>query len=204
MLDVGYVRNLVTAPSHRRSGVGLALMTALRERFLAAGATQWCLNVKPGNVAAIALYERFGLRRAYHSAVLRLPRSVELPPPPADVALVPIPPDADAAIEPRLKLLRGQLAAGRARPGRQVLQLVRGDELLGAGIFMAAIPGAFPCRLVAPEHAGAMLAHLRTLVPPEATYLQVGADDDDPLRAELERLGARVHLEIDHMRGALA
>jgi hypothetical protein len=203
MAETGYVRNIVSAPDQRRTGVGVALMTAMRDRFVAAGATQWCLNVKPGNVAAIALYERFGFAPQYRSAAVRLPVTIELPPVAPDTQLVPIPADADPIVEPRLKLLRGQLAAARARPSRHVLQLVRGDELLGAGVFLATIPGAFPCRLVAPEHAAAMFARLRELAPPEATFMQIGVEDDEPMRAEVLRLGAYVNLEILHMHGSL-
>ncbi|MDQ3370784.1 MAG: GNAT family N-acetyltransferase, partial [Myxococcota bacterium] len=103
--DVGYVRNVVSAPARRRSGIGLAIMRGLHARFVAAGATAWCLNVKPDNTAAIALYERCGLRTAYRSCALRLPRARELPSPPSDVSLVPVPADADAMVEPAFGLL---------------------------------------------------------------------------------------------------
>jgi ribosomal protein S18 acetylase RimI-like enzyme len=61
LAEVGYVRNLVSSPAHRRRGIGRALMVAMRERFVARGARAWCLNVKPDNLPAIALYRECGL-----------------------------------------------------------------------------------------------------------------------------------------------
>ena len=63
LAGVGYVRNLVTDVSARRQGVGAALMRAIAERFRADGCVRWCLNVKPDNAAALALYERTGFHR---------------------------------------------------------------------------------------------------------------------------------------------
>jgi len=201
LAEVGYIRNVIAAPAARRRGVGLALMTAMRERFVAA--TSWCLNVKAGNAAAIALYERCGLRAAYRSCALRLPSGVALAEPAPGVELVPVPAEHDAVVEPAMRLLRGQLASARTKPNRQVLQLVNGDELLGVVVFSPAIPGAFPCRLSDPAFASTLLARLRLLAPADATYLQVGIENDDALRAAILELGAFVQLEIMHMRGAL-
>jgi GNAT superfamily N-acetyltransferase len=203
LADVGYVRNLVSARTRRRSGIGLALMTAMRERFTAAGATTWCLNVKPGNVPAVALYERCGLRLIYRSQGVRMPREVVLPPPPPDVVLVPVPPETDAIVEPAFGLLRGQLASARSKIGRQVLQLSRGDEVLAVAVFAASFPGAFPCRVSDARHAAALAAHLRAAAPPDAPWVQLGVEGDDGFCAELVRLGGTVHVEIVHMRGAL-
>lgn len=203
LADVGYVRNLVSDPARRRGGIGLALMTALRERFVAKGATAWCLNVKPDNAAAIGLYERCGLRAAYHSWMMRLPTEVALPPVPAGVTAVPSPSEDDAVIEPMFQLLRGQLASARARPTRQVVQLRRGDQPVGIGVFSAAIPGSFPFRLLDPALAGAFLAHLRTLAPPDARFVQVGIERDTALRDAVLALGGYLGLEIMHMRGTL-
>ncbi len=203
LAEVGYIRNVMTAPAARRRGVGLALMSAMRERFIAANATSWCLNVKPGNAAAIALYERCGLRAAYRACALRLPSGVVLADPAPAIELVPVPAERDAIVEPAMRLLRGQLASARTKSGRQVLQLVNGDQLLGVVVFSAAVPGAFPCRLSDPAFASTLLARLRALGPGEAPYLQVGIEDDDALRAAILELGAFVQLEILHMRGAL-
>jgi GNAT superfamily N-acetyltransferase len=203
LADTGYIRNLVSAFTHRRRGIGAALMESLRARFTAAGATQWCLNVKPDNLAAIALYTRCGLTRAYASCALRLPSSVELPAPPPDLALVPVLPSDDATVEPTFRLLRGQLASSRAKAGRELLQLRRGAELLGLAVFSPSIPGAFPFQLLDPTLAAPFLALLRPHVPAGAPHLQVSIEHDDALRAAVLALGAHVHLEIEHMRGPL-
>jgi GNAT superfamily N-acetyltransferase len=203
LAELGYVRNLVTDPAHRRRGVGGALMEELRRRFAGAGATAWCLNVKPDNASAIALYERCGMRRAYLAQALRLPASVPLAPPPADLRLDPVEPDEDEAVEAALAVPRGQLASARARTSRQVLQLRRGQALLGVAVFSAHIPGAFPFRVVDPALGPALLAHLRPLAPPGAPHVQVVVEDAPALRDVLLALGARMHMETAHMNGPL-
>jgi ribosomal protein S18 acetylase RimI-like enzyme len=76
MKDVTYVRHIVTSPDARRGGVGRALMAAVAERARAASCAAWCLNVKPENAAAIALYEGFGMKRVHGARALRLDWSV--------------------------------------------------------------------------------------------------------------------------------
>jgi GNAT superfamily N-acetyltransferase len=203
LATTGYIRNVVADEPTRRRGVGSALMTTMHEHFVACGATAWCLNVKADNVAAIALYERCGLRFAYRTTVMRLPREVALPAPPSDVELVPLPPDADATVEPAFQLLAGQLASARTKTGRQVVQLRRGGAIVGVGVFMPAVPGSFPFRLADPTLAAAALTHLRAITPAGAPWLQVSAEDDDALRDAVLALGAYVNFEIQHMRGAL-
>src|SRR6185369_15814645 len=55
--ETGHVRHVVVSPEARGEGVGRALMAAAAERFRAAGAREWALNVKPDNVPAVRLYE---------------------------------------------------------------------------------------------------------------------------------------------------
>jgi GNAT superfamily N-acetyltransferase len=203
LADVGYIRNLVADPTRRRQGIGAALMDALRRRFVDAGATAWCLNVRPDNAAAIALYRRCGLRRMYGSYALRLPRSVTLAAPPDDVELVPVVPADDAAVEDTLHLIRGQLASARARASRQVLQLRRAGAIVGVAVLAPAIPDAFPFRVVDPALGPALAALLRDHAP-GSPFLQLGVEDDDALRDGLLALGAYLHVEIEHMRGPLS
>ena len=204
MDGVGYVRNIVSDPARRRSGIGVALMDAARERFKTASATTWCLNVKAANRAAIGLYERFGMGLHYRTTVMRLPRETALPPADASLSLVRVPPETDPIVEPAFHLLPGQLASARKKPGRMVVQLARGEEVLGVGVFMPTIPGSFPFRLSTPDHAATFLSLLREQTPDEATFLQVGAENDDALAAQVQGLGAYVHLELLHMHGPLA
>lgn len=200
--DTGYVRNVVSDPAHRRGGVGVALMSVARERFVRAGATGWCLNVKADNVAALRLYEKCGMGPRYRSTVLRLPREIVLSRDPT-LALVHVPPETDAVVETAFRLLPGQLASARKKPARMVVQLVRRDDILGVGVFVPTIPGAFPWKLAAPEHAATFLALLREHAPDEAPFLQIVAEDDEALAARVLELGAYVRIEMLHMSGAL-
>jgi GNAT superfamily N-acetyltransferase len=206
LADVGYVRNVVSDPARRRQGIGAALMEAMRQRFVAAGARSWCLNVKPDNAAAIALYRRFGFEPAYLTYAMRMPRSA-----PAiaaagdlDIALTPIAPEEDAEVEAATGLLPGQLASSRARKGRLLLQLRRRDAIAGVAVFDPAFPGAFPFRVAEPELGPPLLEALRALAPAGSAYVQVVVEDDDALRDVLSTVGAQVHLEILHMRGPLS
>jgi GNAT superfamily N-acetyltransferase len=203
MSDVGYVRNLVSDPARRRSGIGVALMDAMRGRFRAGGARTWCLNVKPDNQAAIGLYRRFGMAPAYRSTMLRLPRSAPAAAPVADLAFAPITPDDDVAVEDATGLLRGQLASARAKPGRMLLQLRHRGAIAGAAVFDPSFPGAFPFRVLDPAHGPAAFEMLRAMAPAGAPHVQVGVEDHDALRDILLAAGAQVHLEILHMRGSL-
>jgi GNAT superfamily N-acetyltransferase len=205
LLDgVGYVRNVVSDPSRRRSGIGRRLMDSARARFADRGATAWCLNVKADNRAAIALYEKVGMGLHYRTTALRIASTTSLPPPDPASVLVRVPPETDAIVEPTFHLLRGQLASARKKPGREVVQLARGDDVLGVGVFMPVIPGAFPFRVTNRDDAATFLGLLRERTPDEARWLQVGVEDDAALAAHVQALGAYVHLELLHMHGSLA
>jgi RimJ/RimL family protein N-acetyltransferase len=54
---------LMVAASHRRRGIGTALLQAAVQWARTAGVTKLELHVFPWNTAAIALYERFGFER---------------------------------------------------------------------------------------------------------------------------------------------
>jgi RimJ/RimL family protein N-acetyltransferase len=54
---------LMVAASHRRRGIGSALLAAAEEWARAAGVSKLELHVFPHNEAAIALYENFGYER---------------------------------------------------------------------------------------------------------------------------------------------
>ncbi|CAN5883944.1 hypothetical protein BH11MYX2_BH11MYX2_12490 [soil metagenome] len=196
--STGYVRNIVADPAHRRRGIGAALMAAARERF--AGATDWCLNVKVENAAAIALYERCGMRVRHTTVVMRLAADIVLPPPTAGLTVAHLPPDRDAEIEPLFDLLPGQLASARKKTGRVVVALSRGNAVLGIAVMMSI--GAFPFRVLDASHAGTFMALLRPMGALDAPWLQFSADNDEA-RVELTRLGCTTRMELFHMRGSL-
>lgn len=200
--DVGYVRNVVTDPAHRRRGVGSLLMAALRERFVRGGATTWCLNVLPTNVAAVALYERCGMTIVYRSRALRVPASTVLPPPDSTLSFGDADPQDDATTEATFRLLPGQLASQRPRPNRRVVQLARGRTVIGIASFVTMIPGAFPFRISEANSVPTFVSHLRALRA-DAPFIQLVIEDDDALANAVLALGAYVHHETNHMRGPL-
>jgi ribosomal protein S18 acetylase RimI-like enzyme len=203
LADVGYVRNLVSDPSRRRQGIGLALMEDLRVRFRARGLYTWCLNVRPTNRAALALYTRCGMTPAYRSYMLRLPRSAPAAVPIAGLVFTRFAAAEEPAIEEATGLLRGQLASARTKPGRVLLQLRHHGVHAGVAVFDPAFPGAFPFRVLDAAHGPAAVQLLRALAPPGSPHVQVGVEDHDALRDILVAAGAQLHLEIVHMRGQL-
>jgi ribosomal-protein-alanine N-acetyltransferase len=56
------IQNVATAPACRRQGVAARLLARVLERSRVAGMESAWLEVRVGNTAAIALYERFGFR----------------------------------------------------------------------------------------------------------------------------------------------
>jgi ribosomal-protein-alanine N-acetyltransferase len=60
---VWHIMNVAVDPDARRTGVATGLLGALLERVDDPGA-RYTLEVRESNLAAIALYERFGFRRA--------------------------------------------------------------------------------------------------------------------------------------------
>lgn len=207
----GYVRHVVVDPRHRGCGLGRRVMAAVADRLRAAGCTQWRLNVKPDNAAAVGLYQRVGMRVAYRSAALRLTFAAAADALPADdmsFRTCPIDPAEDAAIEAAHALPRGQLAQMRADERRVVLRLADpadpANVTLGLACFAPHFPGAFPFRVARPALARPLLAGMRRHALPEhEDRVQLVIEDDDPLAQQLLAAGARMHLEFVHMRGPL-
>lgn len=66
------INNIAVAAPHRRRGLGARLLTHAFEAARAAACQAAWLEVRPSNVAALALYERYGFsavsrRRGYYS-----------------------------------------------------------------------------------------------------------------------------------------
>ncbi len=66
------VRDLYVLPEARRRGVADALVGAVRDAALAAGATRLSLVTEPDNTAALGLYRGFGFRQVEGLAPLSL------------------------------------------------------------------------------------------------------------------------------------
>lgn len=208
--DSGYVRHVVASPKARRTGIGQALFRAAKTHFRAAGCTTVRLNVKPDNHAAIALYEREGLRAAYASRSVaftfsRIPGTKV-----AGVRTGLLEARDDARAEAAFGLPRGQLAQMRAMPGRVVLGAMDertpaatdGDApVVGVACFDPKFPGSFPFRARTLEAAEALLDACRAHALGDA--MNVVVEDDEALSAWLLSRGARSTLEIVHYVGAL-
>jgi ribosomal protein S18 acetylase RimI-like enzyme len=198
MDGTAYVRHLITAPEARRRGVGRALMSAIAERARAANCTTWCLNVKPDNVAAIALYESCGLRREHLSRALRINWSAV--PVAEDATARTIEREDDARVEQTMGLRRGQLEISR-KNGRVLLMLESNAEIVGVASFEPEFPGAFPFRVARPELAWTLLHALR----PHARhpFTNVATEGQPEVAAALVAGGATVRLDTVHMSGPL-
>lgn len=62
VIDEGYISNVAVAADARRRGVGGALVAALLSRARELGLAFVTLEVRRGNLAAIALYSKLGFR----------------------------------------------------------------------------------------------------------------------------------------------
>ncbi len=63
VLDQGDILNIGVEPSARGKGIGSALLQAAVEQFRTAGGKELFLEVRASNLAAKALYEKFGFRQ---------------------------------------------------------------------------------------------------------------------------------------------
>lgn len=199
---VGFLRIIISDPSARRSGVGRALMGAVRDRFRDAGCSEWRLNVLPHNAAAIALYESFGLRPRYRSKVLGF-RWALLDAQPRVAGARTLEPGDDARIEATMNVLPGLFADARAK-GNRVLRLVEvGEEVVAAAIFDPAFPGAYPFRARRPDVAIALLHALRPHARPADDSLGIVVEDQPEIADALVAIGATLRLETMHMGAPL-
>ena len=178
---IGYVRNVVSAPEARRSGVGRALMAAMAAHFRSRGAGAWCLNVKPTNLPAVRLYESLGMKSMYPSAALRISwdKLDDLPADPPNAVVTFITESDDAELETALGLQAGLLTDYRGR--RRTLLQVRHAatrEPLGAAAFDPAFPGAFPFRVRHPQHGPLLLRAMRHHALSEHDWVQLVIEDD--------------------------
>ncbi|MCB9573139.1 MAG: GNAT family N-acetyltransferase [Kofleriaceae bacterium] len=205
LVDTGYVRNIVVAPGARRAGVGRALMDAIAARLRAAGMTAWCLNVKPDNRAAMALYGACGLRHAFDSLSVTLPWSAvaRLPAaPPGAHALEVLAADACAEAEAAMGLYPGLLAHAVGAGAWTPLALRRDGAVVGATRLATRNACVFPLRVAEPGVAGALLRAVEPRAAPGPSILVVVEDDVALERAVLDA-GATVLMRTAHLHGRL-
>ncbi len=203
MKEVTYVRHVVTAPEARRQGVGRRLLQAIAERARAGRCTTWCLNVKPANAAAIALYEGLGMTQAFTSRALVMAWAKASGSDPEGLTSRPIAPEDDARVEPPMHLMAGQLASNRALPGRVLQLLEERGEAVGAAVFHPDFPGAYPFRVARPELALVLLRALRPFARAHHDSLNVVCEGQPAVADALVAAGATVKLDIVHLKGPL-
>lgn len=206
----GYVRHLVIDPASRRRGVGRRVLDEVGGRFRAAGCTRWCLNVKPDNGPARALYEACGMRIAHATEVVRMAWGDERHLPRGDAPARVLDPREERAFEDRFGVPRGLLSAGRAT-GKVAIGVGDGLGPRGLASFDPAFPGAFPFGAASPADARALLEACRDHRVPidDAEHrwrtdgFQVVVEHDAALVGSLVTAGGRVVLETLHYVGEL-
>lgn len=206
MKDTVHLSQLVSAPEARRSGVGRALMSEVVRRSKLLGCDRIKLNVRPENRAAIALYERFGLRARYTSRAVRFAWNLVdgLPESAAPFArdVREIDPSEDRRLEEAAKLLPGMLADQRRRPGRVLRKLER-DGGVALGIFDPGFPGVYPLRAPDALHAISLLRAFRSFAGLDAPVVNMMIEDQNAMADELLDLGATLRLETLTMFGPI-
>jgi len=201
--DTGYIRNVVVSPRARRRGVGRAFMQAVGEHLRRSGKRFWRLNVRPGNHAALALYQRMGMNVQYQATSLRFPWTA-LESIPAGLAVArELAPARDSILEDLFDLPRGQLGYARSL-GRLLLETVSGSDQKPAGVavFDASYPGAFPFRVIETDAVAPLLNAMRVHAPAHEVVNLV-VEDDARLAEMLIAVGATVRDEILHLKGQL-
>lgn len=201
----GYVRHLVIDPRARGRGLGRALMQAIRERFVAQGCSDWRLNVKVDNRAAIELYRSCGMLVEYHAWVLRVVREAQ---PfsaihPQRLTRVEVRAEEDARHEAQFQIQAGLLTRHRSRPNTRVYRFDAAGVPVALAPFDPFFPGCFPLRIPMVHDALEVVAGLLPLVPAEREYLQLVLERDQASAQALLETGAQLVFEIQHMSGPL-
>lgn len=205
---LAYVRHLVTGHETRRSGIGRALLRAVADDAVARGATRWVLNVKPDNVAAIALYASLGFRPTYRVHAVHLAWQDALTAAraaPADVEISPLGPGADGEVEAAMTLLPGHLGATRALGGRTML--VARDRASGAiagvSVYDPGFPSTYPFKASSPAVAFALLAATRPHAPADHDGVHMKLDDLEAVKDAVLAAGGRLRLEVVNLEAPL-
>lgn len=207
LAGTGYVRHVVVAATHRGRGHGHVVMRAAAALLREQGCTRWCLNVRPSNAPAVALYERYGMQRQYSSHSIRITWDAvsALPSDEQDTEPSLIGAADDDAVEATFGLPPGQLAHARARVDRVLVGVrARADNTwVGMASFVPGFPGAAPFRVREPSVAKSLLEALRPRRLPEHSYLRVMAEDDEALTELLLAHGGTLHVTVQHMAGQI-
>ncbi|NTX06062.1 GNAT family N-acetyltransferase [Myxococcus sp. CA040A] len=207
--ELGYVGQLVVAPSARRRGLGRWLMERVAARFREQGCRSWALNVKRDNVAALGLYTSLGMRRARQGINLKVTRAqvAALPPVPGGLVVVPLEAGDWAPLTGAFGMMPGKLARYATLASHRLLRLAREDGVEEAPLGMMDVRSGgavlFPFFAASLPHARALLEGAFSLLGTSRESMGVVVTDDAPLERILRDAGAGVSLETFELRGAL-
>jgi ribosomal protein S18 acetylase RimI-like enzyme len=202
--DVARVIHVAVDAAEQGRGVGRALMAELARRATLAGCTRWELNVKPDNLPAIRLYERFGMRPAARTLSMRISwEDVPRLPLEEGTEAFLVAPEDEARVEGALGVLTGQIAAQRQGGGRVFVALRRDAEIVALASFDPSFPGAFP--FIAPRAgvARALLEAMRPHAFSEHASVRIVAEEEEVAKA-VTAAGGETLLEIVRMKGRIA
>lgn len=201
--DVGYVRNVVVDPRYRRRGLGRRLLLHVRDRVRAAGHRHWCLNVRPDNIAALALYESLGMSPSHTAHTMQMPWTIiERLPSPPDVEVAPLECSDESRIEQQFGMYGGILAHYRSR-GVHLVVARRDSVPTGVAGLRRERRRARPVCAVDLETMRALLVSLRMEFDANADTVQLVLEDAPSLVTELEKRGATRALEVLHFVGQI-
>ncbi len=207
--ELCYIRNLVTAPEARRSGVAWALMQEVSRRARGASCTRWCLNVKPDNEPALRLYERMGFVPQYEGETLRVTWDAIDERAPRGTAAFELAPEDEPAFEQALGVERGLLGS-RRKKAALLLATGTASEPTGVCGFDQLFPGGYPFKARGEADAGSLLhaMHARRAAIVDCGSwrergVQIFVQDAPMVRDLLLSLGAERVLLILHMAGPL-
>lgn len=202
---IGYVRHVALDPSHRGRGLGRRLMHAAADRMRDAGIDGWRLNVKPDNAQALRLYEGLGMTVRFASVAMRMGWDIidAFPEVGPTIRVGPLEPVDDLAVESAVEIPGGLVAQLRRRAHACPLVARDAEDIVGAAVFRPEFPGAYPFRARSLEVTRALMEAMRPHAIPSKTFVQLVLEDAAELAEALERAGARRHLEILQLAGAL-
>ncbi|NVJ23064.1 GNAT family N-acetyltransferase [Myxococcus sp. AM011] len=205
---LGYVGQLVVAPSARRQGLGRWMMQRVAERLREQGCQSWALNVKRDNAAALGLYTSLGMKLVRQGTNLRVTRAqvAVLPPVPHGLMVVPVESGDWEPLTQAFGMMPGKLARYATLPSHRLLRLAREDGEEGTlGMMDVRSGGAvlYPFFADSLAHARALLEGAFSLLGEARESVAVVVTDDVPLEQLLRDAGAGVSLETFELRGAL-
>lgn len=199
----GDVRQIAVAPEFRKHGVGKQLMAAVAAKLRAAGCTDWRLEVRAENAAAIALYRAAGMQPLRDVHTVRMGRDVcehFAGSRSGRFATTAVLPDDDARLEAAFDLGAGQIHRWRTfRPHSPIVR-IGFDALTQIHREFAADHGwLFPFEAPDPDTAAHLLAEALPNMPAEYE-VQIARPE---LHLALLAAGARPEAHLIEFTGQL-